>query len=187
MSKIRGQEWQLGAEVDVLFTPQQKSKTRKGMSQVMEPNTAIRCSFDAGDFQRIMERSAERGDGIPTSARTGEQRCVREPWSEALFRSGAALNEALNQIGRERQHPRFVELAVTDMQGAGIEIEVVLRKPQQFSGSQPGKVEEAQCGAQDSSTYGRSLPGRQLGTGLQKTPALISAEHARHKLLLHDP
>jgi hypothetical protein len=31
VSKIRGQEWQLGAEVDVLFAPQQKSKAGKGM------------------------------------------------------------------------------------------------------------------------------------------------------------
>ena len=31
MSKIRSQEWQLGAEVNILFTPQQKSKSRKGM------------------------------------------------------------------------------------------------------------------------------------------------------------
>jgi len=50
VSEIRGQEWQLGAEVDILFTPQQKPKTRKGMTQVMEPNAAIRCPFDAGDF-----------------------------------------------------------------------------------------------------------------------------------------
>jgi hypothetical protein len=32
MSEIRGQEWQLGAEVGILFTPQQKPKTRKGMA-----------------------------------------------------------------------------------------------------------------------------------------------------------
>ena len=86
MSEIRGQEWQLGAEVDILFTPQQKPKTRKGMAQVMEPNAAIRCPFDAGDFQRVMKRAAERGDGIPTSARAGEQRCVRATGPVALGR-----------------------------------------------------------------------------------------------------
>ena len=68
MSEIRGQEWQLGAKVDILFTPQQKPKTRKGMAKVMQPNAAIRCPFDAGDFQRVMKRAAERGDGIPISA-----------------------------------------------------------------------------------------------------------------------
>jgi hypothetical protein len=92
----------------------------------------------------------------------------------------------LNQFRCERHQPRFVELAVTDVQRAGVEIEVGLRKAQQFSGSQPGKVEEAQRGAEDSGTYGRSLPGRQLGTGLQETPALIFAEHAWHKRLSHD-
>jgi hypothetical protein len=50
MSEIRGQEWQLGAKVDILFTPQQKPKTRKRMAQVMEPNAAIRCPMNAGDF-----------------------------------------------------------------------------------------------------------------------------------------
>jgi len=79
MSKIRGQEWQLRAEVDILFTPQQKPKTRKGMTQVMKPNAAIRCPFDSGDFQRVMKRAAQRGDGISTSARAGEQRCVQAP------------------------------------------------------------------------------------------------------------
>ena len=78
MSEIRGQEWQLGVKVDILFTPQQKPKTRKGMAQVMEPNAAIRRPLDAGDFQRVMERVAERGDGIPTSAWAGEQRRVRD-------------------------------------------------------------------------------------------------------------
>jgi len=34
MPEIRGEEWQLGAEVDILFTPQQKPKTRKGMSSI---------------------------------------------------------------------------------------------------------------------------------------------------------
>lgn len=50
MSEIRRQEWQLGAEIDILFTPQQEPKTRKGMTQVMESNAAIRCPFDTGDF-----------------------------------------------------------------------------------------------------------------------------------------
>ena len=50
MSEIRGQEWQLGAEVDILFTPQQKPKTRKGMAQVMEPNAAIRCPLRCRRF-----------------------------------------------------------------------------------------------------------------------------------------
>ena len=34
---------------------------------------------------------------------------------------------------------------------------------------------------------GDALPRRKLGTGLQETAALISAEHARQKLLSHDP
>jgi len=153
----------------------------------MEPNAAVGCPFDTGDFQRIMECSAERGDGIPVPARAGEQRCVREQWPEALFCSGAALNYALDKIRCERHYPRFVELTVTDMQGADIEIEVFLGKPQEFSGSQPGKIEEAQRGAEDSSTYGRSLPRRQLSTGLQEPPAFVSIEHAWHKLLRHDP
>jgi hypothetical protein len=29
MPEIRGEEWQLGADVDILFTPQQKPKTAK--------------------------------------------------------------------------------------------------------------------------------------------------------------
>jgi hypothetical protein len=100
------------------------------VTQVMEPYTAIGCPLDAGDFQRIMECSAECGNGIPTSARAGEQRCVREPSPKVLLRRGAAINDVLNQIRCERHHPRFVELAAIDMQGGGIEIEVVLRKSQ---------------------------------------------------------
>jgi hypothetical protein len=130
MSEIRGQEWQLGAKVDILFTPEQKPKTRKGMAQVMEPNAAISCPFDAGDLQRVMKRAAERGDGIPTSVRAGEQRCVRATGPVTLSRSDAALNNALDQIRCERYQARFVEFAVTDMQGASIEIEVGMRKPQ---------------------------------------------------------
>jgi hypothetical protein len=122
------------------------------MTQVMEPNTAIRCPFDTGDFQRIMECTAERGDGISTAAGAGEQRCVREPWPEALFSTGAALNDVLNQIRCERHHPRFVELAVADMQHASFEVEVGLGKSQQFSSSQPGQVEKVQCGAEDGGT-----------------------------------
>ena len=74
MPEIRGEEWQFGAEIDILFTPQQKPKTRKGMAQVMEPNAAIRCPFDSGDFQRVMKPAAECGDGIPISARAGNSR-----------------------------------------------------------------------------------------------------------------
>ena len=77
MSEIRGQEWQLAVKVDILFTPQQKPKTRKGMSKVMQPNAAVRCPFDPGDFQSVVERSAKRGNGISTSARAGEQRHMR--------------------------------------------------------------------------------------------------------------
>ena len=32
MPEIRGEEWQLGAEIDILFTPQQEPKTRKRIS-----------------------------------------------------------------------------------------------------------------------------------------------------------
>jgi hypothetical protein len=187
MSEIRGQEWQLGAKVDILFTPQQKPKTRKGMTQVMEPNAAVSCPFDAGDPQRVMKRAAERGDGIPTPARAGEQGCIRATGPVALRRSDAALNNAVDQIRCEWYHARFVEFAVMDMQGASIEIEVSLRNPEWFSSSQPSQVEKTQRGAKTSRTYGRPLPRRQLGTGLQETAALISAEHARHKLLSHDP
>ena len=100
------------------------------MAQVKEPNAAIRCPFDAGDFQRVMKGAAERGDGILTTVRAGEQRCARATGPVALRRSDAALNNALDQIRCERHHPRFVEFAMTDMQGAGIEIEVGFRKPQ---------------------------------------------------------
>ena len=72
MPEIRGEEWQPGVEVDILFTPQQKPKTRKGMTQVMKSNAAIRFPFDSGEFQRVMKRSAQSGDGILTAARAGE-------------------------------------------------------------------------------------------------------------------
>jgi len=105
----------------------------------------------------------------------------------ALARRGAALNNALGQIRCERHQPRFVEFAVTDAQGAGLEIKIGLRKPQQFSSSQPSQVEKTQRGAKNSRPYRRPLPRRKLGTGLQEVAALISAEHARQKLLSHDP
>jgi hypothetical protein len=157
------------------------------MAQVVEPNAAIRCPFDTGDLQRVMKRPAERGDGIPISPRAGEQGCVRATVPVALCCSDAALNNALDQIRCERHHPRFVEFAVTDMQNAGLEIEIGLRKPQQFSSSQPSQVEKTQRGAKNSRSYRRPLPRRKLGTGLQETAALISAEHARQKLLSNDP
>ena len=47
----------------------------------------------------------------------------------ALARRDAALNNALDQIRSERHQPRFVEFAVTDAQGAGLEIEIGLRQP----------------------------------------------------------
>lgn len=50
MPEICGEEWQLGTEVDNLFTPPQKSKAREGMPQVMKPNAAIRCPFDSCDL-----------------------------------------------------------------------------------------------------------------------------------------
>jgi len=105
----------------------------------------------------------------------------------ALARRDAAVNNALDQIRCQRHQPRFVEFAVTDAQGAGLEIEVGLRKPQQFSSSQPSQVENTQRGAKNSRSYRRPLPRRKLGTGLQETAALISAEHAGQKLLPDDP
>ena len=52
--KVRGQKRQLCAEIDVLFTPQQKPKTREGMAQVMKPNAAIRCPFDPAILSRML-------------------------------------------------------------------------------------------------------------------------------------
>jgi hypothetical protein len=52
------------------------------------------------------------------------------------------MNDTLDQIRCNREHPRLVELAVTDMQHTGIDIEIRLRKSQQFSSSQPSQVEE---------------------------------------------
>jgi hypothetical protein len=157
------------------------------MAQVMEPNAAIRCPFDAGDFKRVMKRAAESGDGIPISPRAGEQRCVRATRPVPLGCRDAALNNALDQIRCERHEPRFVEFAVTDAQGAGLEIKIALRKPQQFSSSQTSQVEKTQRGAKNSRPYRRHLPRRKLGTGYKETAALIAAEHARQKLLSHDP
>src|SRR5579864_9048283 len=134
-----------------------------------------------------MKRAAERGDGIPISPRAGEQRCVQTTLPEPLGCSDAALNNALDQILCEWHQPRFVEFAVTDAQGAGLEIEIGVRKPQQFSSSQPSQVEKTQRGAKNSRPYRRPLPRRKLGTGLQKTAALISAKHARHKRRSQDP
>jgi hypothetical protein len=76
---------------------------------------------------------------------------------------------------------------MTDAQGAGVEIEIGLRKPQQFSSSQPSQVEKTQRGAKNSRPYRGPLPPRKLGTSLQETAALISAEHARQKLLPDNP
>ena len=105
----------------------------------------------------------------------------------ALARRDAALNNALDQIRCERHQPRFVEFAVTDAQGAGLEIKIGLRKPQQFSSSQPSQVEKTQRGAKNSRPYRRPLPRRKLGTGLQEAATFIAAEHPRQKLLSHDP
>src|SRR5215467_3070425 len=139
------------------------------------PNLAIRCPFYSGDFQCVMNRAAERGDGISTPARAGEQRCIRVPLPSALARRDAALNNALDQIRCERHQPRFVEFAVTDAQGAGLEIEIGLRQPQQLSSSQPSQVENTQRGANNSRPYRRPPPRRKLRTGFQKTAALIAA------------
>jgi hypothetical protein len=134
-----------------------------------------------------MKRATERSDGIPFSPRAGEQRCVRATGSVPLDCRDAALNNALDQIRRERHQPRFVEFTVTDAQGTGFEIAIGLRKPQQFSSSQPSQIEQTQCGTKNIRPYRRSLARRKLGTSLQETAALISAEHARQKLLSHDP
>src|SRR3974390_665596 len=134
-----------------------------------------------------MKRTTQRGDGISISLRAGEQRGVRATGPVPLGCSDATLNDALDQIRCERHQPRFVEFAVTDAQGAGLEIEIGLRKPQQFSSSQPSQVEKTQRGAKNSRPYRRPLPRRKLGTGLQEAAALISAEDPRHKLLSHDP
>jgi hypothetical protein len=72
------------------------------MTQVMKPNAGIRRPFDSGDFQRVMKRAAQRGDGISTSARAGEQWCVRSTWPMALARGDTAVNNALDQIRCER-------------------------------------------------------------------------------------
>ena len=90
-----GQKWQLGAEVDVLFAPQQKPKASKRMAQVMEPNASVACALDAGDSQHLMKRLAERRDRIPTPPRAGEQRRLGEAGSEVLNGARAALNDAL--------------------------------------------------------------------------------------------
>lgn len=152
----------------------------------MKPNAAIRCPFDSGDFQCVMKRAAQCADGISTSARAGEQRCVRLPRTMALARRDAALNNALDKIRCERHQPRFVEFTVTDVQAAGLEIEIGLCKAQQFSSSQTSQVKKAQRGAKNSRPYRGPLPGRKLGTGLQETAALISTENTWQKLLSHD-
>ena len=56
MPEVRGQKWQLCAEIDVLFTPQQKPENGKRMSQVMETNLPDAAgALNAGGFQCLVE------------------------------------------------------------------------------------------------------------------------------------
>lgn len=143
MSKIRGEERQRRAEVNILLTPQQKAENRERMSKAVEPNAAVGCPFDADGLQQVMEGPAERGDGIPASARAGEQRHLGETGPVVLGCDDAAVNQALDQIRCHRDHSRLVEFAMTDKQRAGVEIEVGLRKPQQLPSPQSSQIQKA--------------------------------------------
>jgi hypothetical protein len=104
MSKIRGEEWQLRPEVNILLTPQQKPENRERVSKVVEPNAAVGCPSDAGGLQHVMEGPAERCDGIPASARTGEQRHVGETGPVVFGCDDAAVSQTLDQIRCNRDH-----------------------------------------------------------------------------------
>src|SRR3954453_21275202 len=48
---------------------------------------------------------------------------------------------------------------VKDAEGAGLDVEICRRKPQQFSSSQPSEVEKTQRGANNSRPDSRPCPG----------------------------
>jgi hypothetical protein len=78
VAKVCREKWQLCAEIGVLFAPQQKAEHSHGMPQVMEANVPVASrSINAGDFQRLMESSAQVGNRIPSPTRA-ERTAFRE-------------------------------------------------------------------------------------------------------------
>src|SRR3954470_14325980 len=71
------------------------------------------------------------------------------------------------------------------MQAARVDLEVGLRKSQQFSSTQSSQIEKPKSHAQNSSAYWRCLPRWQLGASLQETDALLFAEHTGYTRVRH--
>src|ERR1039458_7761476 len=74
--KVRSQKRQLCAEIDVLFTPQQKPENGKRMSQVMETNVPVAAGLVNG--------LAQGGNRIPAPAWGGKERLLGRAGAEVL-------------------------------------------------------------------------------------------------------
>jgi hypothetical protein len=74
-----------------------------------------------------------------------------------------------------------------DMEQTRVEVNIGMCESQKLSGPQSAKVHKAQSGAQDCVARRRCPSSRQFCAGLQEALTLVSAEHARHKFLAHNP
>jgi hypothetical protein len=93
MAKIRGQQWQLRTEVNVLFAPQKKPQAGKRMTKVMESDACVACALNTCNYQRLVESGPEGGDGIAPSAWTWKQGDMRKGGFEMPGCNSPALKE----------------------------------------------------------------------------------------------
>jgi len=129
------------------------------LAQVMEPDAAVARTFNAGGSQYLVEGIAKGHDRILPAAWAIEERGLGKVGTEVLDGARAAVTEPRDQVRGKRQHSRFVERGVADMQGASIVIDVGLREPQEFPGPQSDEVQNAQRSAQDNRAH-RGCPSR---------------------------
>ena len=105
VAKVCGQEWQLRAEIDILFAPQQKAEDSHRMPQVMETNVPVASrALNAGGFQCLVESFAQGGNRIPSPAWAGKERLLGSAAGEVLGCQRPAVHQVLSQVRRNRNH-----------------------------------------------------------------------------------
>src|ERR1700676_2771363 len=105
------------------------------MPQVMEANVPVATrAFNAGGFQCLVEGVAQGADRILSPAWAGKERLLGKAGAEVLTCQRPAMHQLLNQVRRNWNHSRLVELGMPDMEQTRVEVNIGVCESQKLSG-----------------------------------------------------
>ena len=163
MAQVRGQQWQLGAEVCAFAIPALKPMHSEGVAEVVHPrSTAATSMRDTALPQQVAEDLVHAAVAVGLSVGAGEEGRLRWPRTYAIR---VATKSCLHGLG-QRYQPVLLKLAVENRQNTLLEFDVADPEMTHFAVPQAAAAQKTEeLGYHKVAQWGQRADRQAIGRG----------------------